>query len=239
MFFNDEKSMELKGKTAIVTGISKGIGKAISLQLLEKGCEVIGWGRNKPDYDHPKLSFITTNMRDFDSVSQSFKHSMDISAEIHLLVNNAGLGYFGPIEEMDLEEWHCMMETNVNGIFYALKNVIPVMKKQEKGHVINISSVAGLMANPLISGYSASKFAVKGMTESLFKELRDFGIKVTGVYPGSVNTAFFDNAPGMDAHDQMLHAGEVATQIIKAIETSDNFLINHLEFRPLQPKPKK
>ena len=89
------------------------------------------------------------------------------------------------------------------------------------------------------AAYCGSKHAVRGISESLYKELRDFGIKVTCVYPGSTKTDFFRNSPVIKPHDNMLMPEEVALQIIRALETSDNFLISDIEFRPLQPKPRK
>ncbi len=232
--------MELKNKTIIVTGVSKGIGKETVLQLLEKGAKVAGWGRNEPDYTHDNFSFIKVNMRYMQEVANAFAETQGrFGQEIHGLVNNAGLGYFGYFEDMRPEEFFEIFEVNVYGIYYACKNVIPQMKTQQFGHIINISSIAGLDGQQQVAAYCGAKHAVRGITESLYKELRDFGIKVTGVYPGSTNTNFFDNASGVSAHDNMMSAREVATQIIRAFETSGNFLINAIEFRPLQPKPKK
>jgi NAD(P)-dependent dehydrogenase (short-subunit alcohol dehydrogenase family) len=233
-------NMELKDKTIIVTGVSKGIGKATVLQLLEKGAKVAGFSKNKPDYEHENFKFIPVNIRSLQEVENAVKETQNhFGEEIHGLVNNAGLGYFGYLEDMEPEQFYEIFEVNVYGIFYACKNVIPQMKKQQFGHIINISSIAGLDGQQQVSAYCGAKHAVRGITESLYKELRDFGVKVTGVYPGSTNTNFFDNAAGINAHDNMMAPQEVATQIIRALETSDNFLINAIEFRPLQPKPKK
>ena len=232
--------MQLKGKNVIVTGVSKGIGKEVVLQLLEKGAHVAGWGMTQPDYTHDNFHFFSCNIRDVNSVNDAFAQTQSkLGPAVHALINNAGLGYFGYLEDLSLERLHEVFEVNVYGIFYTCRNIIPVMKRQGSGHIINISSIAGLEGMQQVAAYSGAKHAVRGITDSLYKELRDFGIKVTGVYPGSTQTDFFNNAEGINAHDRMMHPREVAAQLIWCLETSDNFLINSMEFRPLQPKPVK
>jgi NADP-dependent 3-hydroxy acid dehydrogenase YdfG len=229
--------MELNGKTAIVTGVSKGIGKAIVQQLLASGCRVAGFGITVPDYEHPNFLFVKTDVRDFNEVKAAFLKAQErFGDEIHILVNNAGLGYFGYLENISLDQWHTMYDTNVSGTFYCCKLVLPIMKEQQYGHIINISSVAGLEGYPQVSAYSSTKFAVRGLTEALYKEVRDFRVKVTCVYPGSVKTEFFKHSPGIQPHDYMLKPNDVATAIEQILETPDNYHTVNYEIRPLQPK---
>lgn len=231
--------MELKGKVAVITGVSKGIGRALCLQLLEKGSLVAGLGRNN-DIEHANYLFVPCDVRSFTSVSEALDAVMaHFGHEIHLLFNNAGLGYFGKLEDHTLEQWQEMFETNVNGIFHMCKVVIPVMKKQGYGHIFNIASVAGVEGYPEVSGYCGTKFAVRGISESLYKELRDDKIKVTCVYPGSVKTDFFRNSPGIKPHDYMLMPEDVAKMLVQAAEMPDNFHQVNIEIRPLQPKGPK
>ncbi len=228
--------MELLNKTAVITGVSKGIGKALALALLEKGVRVAGLGQTQPDYTHPNFRFIPTNVRDFSSVQKAMQAVQKaFGQEIHILVNNAGLGYFGYLEDITLEQWHEIYETNVNGVFYCCKLVLPQMKQQEYGHIINLSSTAGLEAYPQVAAYSGSKFAVRALSEALYKEVRDFRVKVTCVYPGSVKTDFFRNS-GITPHDYMLQPEDVALAMIQILETPDNFHTVNYEVRPLQPK---
>lgn len=229
--------MELNGKTAIVTGVSKGIGKAIVQQLLANGCCVAGFGVTVPDYEHPDFLFIKTDVRNFEEVKTAFLKAQErFGEEIHILVNNAGLGYFGYLENISLDQWHTMYDTNVSGTFYCCKLVLPIMKAQQYGHIINISSVAGLEGYPQVAAYSSTKFAVRGLTEALYKEVRDFRVKVTCVYPGSVKTEFFKHSPGIQPHDYMLMPNDVATAIEQILETPDNYHTVNYEIRPLQPK---
>lgn len=231
--------MELNNRVVFITGISKGIGKAITQKLLKNNAYVVGFGLHAPTYKHENLLFYKTNVRHFLDVEASVKKALkEFPDGSDILINNSGLGYFGMIEDFSLEQWDEIFEVNVNSIFYMCKMLLPKMKEKGKGHIINISSIAGLIGNAQGSLYSGAKFAVRGISECLFKELRNFGIKVTCVYPGSTKTDFFDNSPGINAHDNMMTAEEVAEQVVRAIQTSDNFLLSELVFRPLQPKPK-
>lgn len=231
--------MKLEGKKAVITGISKGIGKRLTLQLLEKEVHVFGWGMSQPDYTHENLTFLKTDVRSRESVNNAAEATLQEAGSIDILVNNAGLGYFGFIEDMSDEIIDKMLLTNINGTIYCTQALVKGMKQQQSGHIINISSIAGLEGMPQVSVYCASKFAVRGITESLFRELRDFGVKVTGIYPGSTETNFFDNTVGLDAHSGMMQPEEVAKQIVNVLETSDNFVTNSVVFRPLQPKKPK
>jgi NADP-dependent 3-hydroxy acid dehydrogenase YdfG len=230
--------MDLTGKTVIVTGVSKGIGKALVELLLYKKAKVAGWGNTKPEIINEDFQHIKTDVRKYKEVENALQKTQDeFGEQVHVLVNNSGLGYFSFLEETSLEKWDEMFQVNVNGIFYCCKKVIPVMKKYSYGHIINVASIAGLEGMAKASGYCGTKHAVRGITESLFRELRDFNIKVTGVYPGSTKTDFFRNAQGIKAHDNMMMPEDVAQQIVNSIETPDNFLVNAIEMRPLQPKP--
>lgn len=229
--------MELKGKTAIITGVSRGIGRALVQELLQKGCRVAGLGITSPDYQHQDFIFIPTDVRKFEAVEAAFaKVKEHFGEEVHILINNAGLGYFGYLEDTTLEQWHTLYDTNVNGTFYCCKLALPQMKKQEYGHIINIASTAALEGYPQVGAYCSTKFAVRGLTESLYKEVRDYRIKVTCVYPGSVKTDFFRNSPGIQPHDYMLMPGDVANAISQLLQTPDNYHTVNYEVRPLQPK---
>lgn len=229
--------MNLNGKIAVVTGISKGIGEALCQQLLENGCVVFGLGRNNMQQKHDHFHFIQTDVRSLESVQNAFNQILAYDNQrIDILVNNAGLGYFGNVEDLPIEQWDEMMQTNVNGMFYCSRLSVPSMKKNGYGHIINIASTAGLEGMPMVSGYCATKWAVKGFSESLWRELRDYKIKVTCVYPGSVKTDFFRNSPNIKPHDYMLQATDVAAMMVYALQTPDNFHQVNLEVRPLQPK---
>lgn len=231
--------MELKDKIAVVTGVSKGIGHATALQLLNEGAKVYGLGRNN-SIQHPNYTFIRCDVRTASEVEQAFKQVYAATQnKVHILLNNAGLGYFGMLEDISYEQWDELYQTNVNGIFYCCKQALPVMKQQQLGHIINIASTAALEGMPQVSAYCATKWAVKGLSESLFREVRDFRVKVTCIYPGSVKTDFFRNSANVKPHDYMLMPEDVAANIIYALKMPDNFHTVNLEIRPLQPKGPK
>jgi short-subunit dehydrogenase len=232
--------MKLEGAVCVVTGVSKGIGYQLVKQLIDQGSHVVGLGRTAPDITDNGFRFIKTDVRDYQQVEKAFDRIYrEFGDRVDVLINNAGLGYFGYLEDHTLEQWHSMFETNVNGIFYTSRLAVPVMKKQERGHIVNIASTAAIEGYPQVSGYCGTKFAVKGMSQSMYKEMRDFGIKVTCVYPGSVKTDFFRNS-AIEPHDYMLMPEDVAQMIVQALQTSDNFHQVNLEVRPLQPRgPRK
>ncbi|MDX1630139.1 MAG: SDR family NAD(P)-dependent oxidoreductase [Fulvivirga sp.] len=231
--------MDLKNNTAIVTGVSKGIGLATVKMLLEEGCNVAGWGRTSPDLDHEGFRFIETDVRDYQSVSQAYQSTVsEFGDDIAILINNAGLGYEAYLEEMELDQWHQMFETNVDGIFYCSQFVIPNMKARDQGHIVNISSIAGTTGIPGMSAYCATKHAVRGLSHSMYKELRNFGVKVTCIYPGSVKTNFFDKIDSVDANDSMMMPEDIASTIIHCLKSNENYHHVDIEVRPLKPKKK-
>lgn len=232
--------MKFQGAVAVITGVSKGIGLHCAMQLTEKGCKVYGVGRNAPDWEHPLFNFMPGDVRNSQEIQLLIQGIIAKENRLDILINNAGLGYFGFCEELTEEHWNEMFQTNVNGVWYCTKAALPQMKKQSSGHIINISSIAGLEGYQQVSAYCATKFAVRGFSDALYKEVRELGIKVTCVYPGSVKTDFFRNNPSITPHDYMLMPEDVAGMIIYAIGTPGNFHPVNLEIRPLQPRgPKK
>lgn len=229
--------MNLSGKKAIVTGASKGIGYATIVALLEKGVTVAGWSRTSPSIKHENFHYFAADVGDVESVNRAYNNTIkEIGEDIHILVNNAGIGYSGLLEEMPVDEWEEMFKVNVHGLFYCSQMVIPSMKEMGEGHIINVASVAGTTGVKLLSGYCGTKFAVRGITQSMFQELRGYGIKVTSLVPGSVQTQFFDNVEHMEVSEHMMKADEVAEGILYLLQTSSNFLPVEYQMRPLKPK---
>lgn len=229
----------IKGKNAIVTGVSKGIGLATAKALLEKGVKVAGWSRTAPDLIHENFQFIEVDVADFEQVKEAHEKTIALmGAEIHILINNAGFGVLGAIDEISVKDWKAMFDVNVHGLMYCTKMVVPQMKKMDQGHIVNISSIAGLNPVKNMSGYAATKHAVTGIGHSLFMELRDWGIKVTNIYPGSVSTQFFDEIDQIEANDNMMRPQDVAQSIVGVLDTHPNFLTVDVELRPLRPKGK-
>ncbi len=234
--------MDLSNKTAIVTGASSGIGIAFSKKLIEKGAKVYGLARRlnrlQEIQDELGNNFIPVqaDITRQEEISTWVKTQFSSNETPHILINNAGLGLFGNVEDLSLDDWHTMVNTNLNGVFYLTREIIPLMKQYDGHcHIVNIASVAGLLGNPQLSGYNATKFGLRGFSEALFKELRYDKIKVTTMFPGSIATNFFGNI-GMDTHENMLRPDDVADTLIHLLETPDNFLVNEIALRPLNPK---
>lgn len=235
--------MNLSHKIAIVTGSTSGIGAAFAKDLINAGATVYGLGRNQDaqtklqeqlgDAYHPVIADIRDRQSLDAWVTATFtdQHAPDI------LINNAGLGIFGAIDEISPDDWEMMINTNINGIFYLTRTVVPFMKrKSTHSHIINVASVAGLMGNPNISGYNATKFAVRGMSDALFKELRYDRIKVTCIYPGSISTQFFASEDGLNTHSNMMTVEDISGTVMHILQTADNYLISEVVMRPLNPK---
>jgi NAD(P)-dependent dehydrogenase (short-subunit alcohol dehydrogenase family) len=236
-------SMELDKRIVIVTGASKGIGLELSRALVARGAVVFGFARGEKDlaavHDELGDSFrpIVCDVGSEEQVGAAIRRIIDQEGRVDVLINNAGIGMFGPIEELDSDEWHRMFATNVHGVFYCTRAVVPTMKKQNQdagfgGHIVNVSSVAGLVANPGISAYNHTKFGLRGFTEGLMKELRHDGIRVTAVYPGSVATPFFSDR---EQDYWKLKPENIAATIIHILEMPDDNLISEVVIRPLRP----
>lgn len=230
--------MDLTGKVAIITGASKGIGRATAEALLDKGAVVAGWSRSAPDeLQHKNFHFFECNVQDEESVQQAYAATTDkLGPEVHVLVNNAGIGNMGPIDGFSSEDWHAMFDTNVNGVFYCTKAVLPQMKKQHEGHIINVASLAGTAGSPNMAGYCATKFAVRGFSDALFKEVRQDGVRVTCVMPGSVETNFGGKEPGAAPDPHKMQPEDIADTIVHALEAPKATMVSEIQMRPSQPK---
>jgi NADP-dependent 3-hydroxy acid dehydrogenase YdfG len=230
--------MDLNGKVAIVTGVSSGIGRATAEALLARGAAVAGWGRRAPEgLDHDRFQFFECDVRDEHAVKEAFTNTQrELGPEIHVLVNNAGLGIFGPIDGFESEDWHTMFDTNVNGLFYCTRAVLPQMKQQHLGHLINIASLAGTAGTANLAGYCATKYAVRGFSDALFKELRPDGIRVTCVMPGSVETNFGGKEPGPAPDPTKMQPQDIAAAIVHVLEAPQETMISEMQLRPTNVK---
>ena len=235
--------MNLQSKIAIVTGASSGIGAEFSKILVEAGTKVYGLARSEAKLEEiqDKLGDqfvpVPIDITNYTSI-KTWVYSTFINETPDILVNNAGIGIFSNVDELSIDDWHTMMNVNLSGVFYLTRLFVPLMKQNTNVcHIVNIASVAGLMGNPTISGYNATKFGLRGFSEALFKELRFDGIKVTCFFPGSISTSFFDDIESVTLHDNLMHPVDIAKTLKYVLETSDNFLINEITMRPLNPKP--
>jgi len=230
--------MELSGKVAIITGVSKGIGRATAEALLARGAVVAGWGRTAPEgLAHERFHFFECDVRNETAVQEAYTNTLrELGPAVHVLVNNAGIGNFGPVDGFSSEAWHAMFDTNVHGLFYCTKVVLPQMKQQQEGHIINVASLAGTAGSPNIAGYCATKYAVRGFSDALFKEVRPQGVRVTCIMPGSVETNFNGATPGQEPDPHKMQPEDIADAIVHTLEAPQRTMVSELQMRPSQPK---
>lgn len=175
-------------KVVLITGGSSGIGKAIGEFLHHKGFVVYGTSRNPDKITNSVFPLIALDVRNSESIHASVAKVIAISGRLDVLINNAGVGITGPLEEIPLAEIKANFDTNFFGPIEVMQAVLPHMREQQSGLIINISSIAGYMGLPYRSIYSASKGALSIITESLRMEVKSFGIQITDVAPGDFAT---------------------------------------------------
>ncbi|MCK0159780.1 SDR family oxidoreductase [Allomuricauda sp. F6463D] len=176
-------------KVVLITGGSSGIGKSIGTYLSTKGCAVYGTTRNTKNYpDFNAFELVQLDVKDVESIQKAVSYVISKEKRLDVLINNAGVGITGPIEETPHEEILHVFDTNFHGPVHMMKAVLPQMRKQGGGTIINVTSIAGYMGLPYRGFYSATKGALGLITEALRMETKDFGVSITNVAPGDFAT---------------------------------------------------
>lgn len=187
----------LKGKKAIITGGSRGLGKATAMAFAKEGIDVAITGRSKDDLEKTvselKAFGVKATYEIFDvgiylEVKKGIQNIIKSLGTVDILVNNAGIAAFGTFNEMEVDDWSKIIQTNLMGMYYVTKEVLPYLINKNEGDIFNISSTAGLSGNAQLSAYSASKFAVIGLSDSLMKEVRKNNIRVCTLTPSTIAT---------------------------------------------------
>ena len=235
--------MNLKGKTAIVTGGTKGIGRAIAEALVREGVSVCIAARRRDEIDTAlkelggaTVGFVC-DVCDFDQVKALTDYTVKRLGGLDILVNNAGIGIFETVADTSPEDFRAVLETNLFGVFYCCHEAIPEMRRRGGGYIINISSLAGANPHPSMAAYNASKFGLNGFSEALMQEVRHDGIKVSYIMPGSVNTEFGGDSPNNEKSWQ-LTPQDIARVVVDLLHHDDRALPSRVEIRPSRP-PKK
>jgi 3-oxoacyl-[acyl-carrier protein] reductase len=239
--------LDLTGRIAIVTGGTRGIGRAIAKSLAGAGVKVAITARNEKeiagavaklnDIGGGKVAGHVCDVRDYEQVKSAFANIAADFGGVDILINNAGIGIFAPVESMSVEDFRAVLETNVFGVFYCCHEAIPLMKQRGGGYIINISSLAGTNAHPEMAAYNASKFGLNGFSEALMQEVRHDGIKVSYIMPGSVNTEFGGDEPS-DQKSWQLQPDDIARVVLNLLQYPDRSLPSRIEIRPSKP-PKR
>lgn len=234
-------------QVALVTGGSRGIGRAVVEALLARGLKVFFCGRDarvledthqKLYIAHPGKVFARTcDVRQADQVDALVAWVVEEAGRLDVLVNNAGLGRFAPVDELAVDDFREVIETNLFGPFFGIRAAAPVMKRQGGGWILNIASLAA--KNPFAGGaaYNASKFGLVGMSEAAMLDLRHAGVRVAAICPGSVATEL-RTTMRQESQDWMLAPEDVAKVVTDLLDFPDRALPSLIELRPTRP-PKK
>ncbi|MCX8057066.1 MAG: SDR family NAD(P)-dependent oxidoreductase [Ignavibacteria bacterium] len=235
---------ELKGKNVFISGVSKGIGKAIAIKLAKEGCNIFGLSRTKVDLE--KLQdelkpfniynkFFAVDVGDYYNLKSTLEPFLK-ETKIDILVNNAGIGMFKNLIEYSYEEFDRVIKTNLYGVFNLTHLILPSMIEQEFGDIIFISSLAGKNVNAGGTAYSATKFALTGFAHSLMLEVRQYNIRVCLVHPGSVDTDLIGNFNPNINREKILKPEDVAEGILTFLKLPRRAMLSEFEIRPTNPK---
>ena len=228
---------DLKNKNALITGAGKGIGKAIAIALAKEGVNVILVSRTQADVDQlaaetaalgVKSMALSADVSDINSINNAVEKAFAEFKSIDILINNAGIAAFGNFMTLEPTEWEKIIQVNLMGTYYTTRAVLPNMIERQTGDIINISSTAGLNGNALTSAYSASKFAVLGLTDSLMQEVRKHNIRVTALTPSTVATDLALDLKLTDGNpDKVMQSEDVAELIIAQLKLSRRVFIKN------------
>jgi len=232
----------LEDQVALVTGGSRGIGRGVAEALAKEGARVAITARTAAavekaarEIGHGAIG-LACDVRSQEQVTKAFEELDRRAGALDVLVNNAGIGIFAPVAEMNPDDWRAVIETNLNGVFYCTREAVPRMKARGGGYIFNVSSLAG--RNPFANGaaYNASKFGLNGFSEALMMEVRYDGIRVSYLMPGSVATEFGRGSTAKSGW--ALTPADVAEVVLDLLRSPKHALYSRVEMRPSQP-PRK
>lgn len=232
----------MKDKVAYITGGTKGIGFGIAQVLLKHGIKVAVSGRKQEDAeeaarilsdDDTKVFGIASDVKNFEDQKTAVSEIVKKFGRLDYVIANAGLGIFKPVDEMSLEDWNDMIDTNLTGVFHTMKASIDELKKSE-GYFISIASLAGANFFEKGSGYNASKFGVVGFTQAAMIDLRKYNIKVSTIMPGSVSTYFNGNEPS-DKDAWKIQPEDLGELVVDIFKMNPRALPSKIEIRPSKP----
>ncbi|MEL6987229.1 MAG: SDR family oxidoreductase [Bacteroidota bacterium] len=230
-------------KTAYITGGSKGIGFGIAQSMLEEGMKVAITGRNEATLAEAAAALskigkgeiltIVSDVRNFEAEQKAIQKVIDMWGQLDVVIANAGVGKFAPIDELSIEDWNQMIDINLTGVFHSVKSSIPALK-ESKGYIITIASLAGTNFFKNGAGYNATKFGLVGFTQAMMLDLRSYGIKVSTIMPGSVSTYFNNRTPG-DGDEWKIQIEDIGQLVVDLLKMHPRTLPSKIEVRPSIP----
>ncbi len=235
---------DLAGRTALVTGASAGIGRAIVLALSRQGVKIGACSRSirgleslreEVEAAGGEIRTSSVDVRRQEEIRAFAELLLGAWGRIDILVANAGLGIFKTVAEMTLDEFTEQVDTNLTGVFLSVKAVLPAMTERQFGDIVIISSLAG--KNPIATGaaYCATKFGVRGFAHSLMLEVRTSNIRVITICPGSTDTGFFDETAAPPRREKILQAADVAGTLVHALLAPRRAMVSEIDIRPSNP----
>ena len=233
--------MDLRGKVAYITGGTKGIGFGIAKLLLENGMKVAISGRNADGVnkattllgDSGQALGIVSDVTDLGDEESAVNKILEQWGQLDVVIANAGVGHFAPIDEMDPKDWQNMIGTNLTGAFHTLKASVEALKKSE-GYYMTVASLAGTNFFAQGAGYNATKFGVVGFTQAAMLDLRKHNIKVTTIMPGSVASHFNQNEPS-DKDAWKIQPEDIGKLVVDLLTMHPRTLPSKIEVRPSRP----
>lgn len=237
--------MDLKNKTALVTGAGRGIGKAIALSLAKQGANVIVTARTTSEIESvaaevnklgSKALAVSADISQEKDVENVIKLAANTFGTIDILINNAGIGYFHNVAELSTAQFDAMWQVNMRGLFLSTRTVLPYMIKQASGDILNIASLAGRNAFVGGAGYCATKWALIGFARCLMLEVRKHNIRVITLCPGSVDTTFGPGELHLKDTSRIPKAEDIAQIALDTLLMPRNVLVSEVDIRPTNPK---
>ena len=235
--------MDLHDTVAVVTGASRGIGLATARALVDAGARVAGLARSDDDLARlaqalgERFAPVVCDVTDPEATQDAIDGVARDHGRLDVLVNTAGLGRFAEVDALSLDDWNVQVDTNLSGVFHCTRAAVPHMKAQGEargadetaGFIVNVASIAGLIGNPRLSAYNATKHGLRGFSDAIMKELRPHGIKVSCLYPGSVDTDFGGGSSNPDA----MTPESIAATILHVLRAPHGTLISEVVLRPM------
>ncbi|MDF0707044.1 SDR family oxidoreductase [Flagellimonas okinawensis] len=233
--------MKLEGKVAYITGGTKGIGYGIAKSLLEQGMKVAISGRSQESADAAVKGLnnpdnvlgLVSDVSKLEDEKKAVATILDKWGHLDVVMANAGVGHFAPIDELEDEKWHQMIDTNLNGVYHTLKASVDALKKSE-GYYMTLASLAGTNFFATAAGYNATKFGVVGFTQAAMLDLRKYNIKVTTIMPGSVASHFNDHEPS-DKDAWKIQPEDIGKLVVDLLTMHPRTLPSKIEVRPTRP----
>ncbi len=236
----------IKGKTAYITGGSKGIGLGIAASMVQEGMNVLITGRNEEDLNKAvadlnemgegKAAGVASDVRNYESQQQAVNAAVETFGGIDVVIANAGIGHFGSIEDLTPQQWNDTIDINLTGVFYSIKASLEALKAS-KGFFISIASLAGTNFFAGGSAYNASKFGLVGFTQAVMLDVRQHGIRTSTIMPGSVATYFNNHVPN-DQDAWKIQPEDLGQMTVDLLKLNPRTLPSKIEVRPSMP-PKK